>query len=62
MMKKTLLAVAVSATLLTFDVSANNNVRANGATSATTLASVAHRPVATPDGGKEANLGLTPPR
>lgn len=46
MMKKTLLAVAVSAMLFTFDVSANSNVRANGAASAPTVkASVGHRPV-----------------
>lgn len=46
MIKKTLLAVAISATLFSLEVSANNNTRANGATSAPTAqASVGHRPV-----------------
>lgn len=53
MIKKTLLAVAISATLFSLEASANNNPRANGATSAATLASVGYRPVATPDGGKD---------
>lgn len=52
MMKKTLLAVAVSATLFTFDVSANTNARANSATSEATSASVGHRPVAAVKDGK----------
>lgn len=46
MIKKTLLAVAISATFFSLEASANNNVRANGATSAPTAqASVGHRPV-----------------
>lgn len=46
MIKKTLLAVAISATLFSLEVSANNNARANGATSAPTAqVSVGHRPV-----------------
>lgn len=53
MIKKTLLSVAVSATLFSLEASANNNARANSATSATTQASVGHRPVATPNGGKD---------
>ncbi|MEH5143235.1 ZirU family protein [Enterobacter cloacae] len=53
MIKKTLLAVAISATLFSLEASANNT-RANGATSAPTAEpSVGHRPVATPDGGKD---------
>ncbi|MEB2307513.1 ZirU family protein [Citrobacter braakii] len=53
MIKKTLLAVTISATFFSLEASANNNARANSATSATTLASVGHRPVATPDGEKD---------
>ncbi|EBY5691696.1 hypothetical protein D5C20_18750 [Salmonella enterica subsp. enterica serovar Enteritidis] len=45
MIKRTLLAVAISATLFSLEASANNNVRANSATSAATPASVGHRPV-----------------
>lgn len=46
MIKRTLLAVAISATLFSLEVSANNNARANGAISAPTAeASVGHRPV-----------------
>lgn len=46
MIKKTLLAVAISATLFSLEASANNNTRANGATSAPTAEpSVGHRPV-----------------
>lgn len=46
MIKKTLLAVAISATFFSLEVSANSNVRANGATSdPTTNASVGHRPL-----------------
>lgn len=59
MMKKTLFAMAVSATLFSLEASANNNVRANGATSATTLPSVGHRPVATAHNGKDLEVSGT---
>lgn len=45
MIKKTLLAVAISATFFSLGASANTNTRANGGEAATTLASVGHRPV-----------------
>lgn len=60
MIKRTLLAVAISATLFSLEASANNNTRANGAISAPTAqASVGHRPVATPDGGKDLEVSGT---
>ncbi|EAA1645048.1 hypothetical protein DPS92_23630 [Salmonella enterica subsp. enterica serovar Richmond] len=50
MIKKTLVAVAISATLYSLEVSANNNTRAHGTSSAATLSSVGHRPVITSAG------------
>lgn len=51
MLKKTLVAVAISASLFSVEALANtNNTRANGAVSESTLPSVGHRPIAVTTG------------
>ncbi|ECN9266978.1 hypothetical protein ZL58_23525 [Salmonella enterica subsp. enterica serovar Typhimurium] len=50
MLKKTLLAVTISANLFSLEVFANNNIRTHGVNSAATLSSVGHRPVITSAG------------
>lgn len=56
MIKKTLLAVAMSATFISLGASANNNTRANGSDVATTLPSVGYRPIAAPKDGKDLQI------